>query len=61
MKKCNMEKVQHENSRGVGTTSRTSKIENFATMFNGFDSYFCKFSIVDGCRDADYTSGNSAT
>ena len=42
MKKCNMEKVQHENSRGAGTTSRTSKIENFATMFNGFDSYFCK-------------------
>ena len=39
---CNMEKVQHENSRGVARTPGTFKIENFATMFNDFGNYSCK-------------------
>ena len=42
MKKCNMEKVQHENSRGVTRSPRTSKMENFAAVFNGFGNYCCK-------------------
>ena len=42
MKKCNMEKVQHGNSRGVTRTPRTSKMENFATMFNTFANYCFK-------------------
>ena len=41
-KKCNMEKVQHENSRGVTRSPRTSKMENFAAVFNGFGNYCCK-------------------
>ena len=35
-----MEKVQHENSRGVARTPRASKTENFASMFKGFDNYY---------------------
>ena len=35
-KKCNMEKVQDGNSRRVARTLRTSKMESFATVFNGF-------------------------
>ena len=41
-KKCNMEKVQHENSRGVTRSPRTSKMENFAAVFNGCGNYCCK-------------------
>ena len=42
MNKCNMEKVQHENSRGVTRSPLTSKMENFAAVFNGFGNYCCK-------------------
>ena len=35
-KNCNMEKVQHGNSRAVARTPKTSKMVNFATMFNDF-------------------------
>ena len=37
-----MKKVQPGNSRSVAKNSRTSKMENFATIFYNFVNYCCK-------------------
>ena len=60
-KKSNMEKVQHRISRCVVRTQRTSKLENFATIFDSFPYYFCKALHRRCLWVPDYISGDSAT
>ena len=55
-----MEKVQHENSRGVTRSPRTSKMENFAAVLTALVIIVASLSIVDVCGDPRYTSGNNA-
>ena len=42
MKKMHYKKVQRGNSGGVAWTLRTSKMDIFATIFNGFVNCCCK-------------------
>lgn len=60
-KKSNMEEVQHRISRCVVRTQRTSKLENFATIFDSFPYYFCKALHRRCLWVPDYISGDSAT
>ena len=41
-KECDKEKVQLWNSRNLARAPRTSKMESFAKIFNGFVNYCCK-------------------
>ena len=50
--KCNMEKEKHGNNRGANKIPRTSKMESFAAIFNGFVNCLV-------CQAADYSSANS--
>ena len=56
-----MKKVKHGNSRDVVRTLQTSRMESFATMFNGFVNYCCKAFHLVLCGGPGYTSGNSVT
>ena len=47
-----MVKEKHGNNRGANKTTRTSKMESFAAIFNGFVNCLV-------CWAADYTSANS--
>ena len=60
-KKCDMENVQYENSRGVARNPQTSKMESFVTIFNGFVNYCCKAFHLRCIGAPGYTSGNKAT
>ena len=42
IKKVQLEKVEHGNSSGVVKTKQTSKMESFATIFEGFGNRCCK-------------------
>ena len=56
-----MKQVQHGNSRDVARTPRTSKMEGFAAVFNGFVNYYCCKALHLRCLGATgYTSRNSA-
>ena len=45
-----MEKRQHGNSKSVARPPRTSKIESFATMFNGLVNYCYKTRHLSSLR-----------
>ena len=49
-KKYNMEKRQHGNSKSVARPPQTSKIESFATMFNGLVNYCYKTRHLSNLR-----------